>query len=162
MNRQPFTIVGVAPAGCHRSVPELVPDLWPPIAMRAQVGLVSESALTDRNARMFLAVARLGRGVALQQARAECAALVRRLGESNQCTNLRIGATVLPIRKGHFGGQTMMEEPLQILMAACGVLLLVVCANVANLLLARATVRRKEFGVRGHRGGPRAAGAPSA
>src|SRR5579871_2197079 len=63
-------------------------------------------------------------------------------------TNRGVTARVTPIWKGRLGAQGMLMKPLRILMALCVLLLLIVCANVANLLLARAVSRQKEFGVR--------------
>ncbi len=155
VNRQPLTVIGVAPPEFHGSMPGMFLELWAPIVMKPQLGMISEATLHDRNARMFLGVARLRHGVTIERARAECWSLAHRLAETEPRTNSGIGATLLPIRKGHFGGQTTMEGPLEILMAACGVVLVIVCANVANLLLARATTRRKEFSMRMVMGGGR-------
>jgi predicted permease len=148
VNGQPMTIIGVAPAEFRGSLPAVFLELWVPLTMDVQLGVHPAAELLDRNTRMMVAVARLAPGVSIEQGRAECASMARRLAEENPRTNGGIGATLLPIRKGHFGGQTTMEGPLYILMAACGVILLIVCANVANLLLARATSRRKEFSLR--------------
>jgi len=147
VNRQPLTILGVAPPEFHGSMPGLFLELWIPVTMEPQLKIMPESALDDRNTRMLTAVARLRPGVTIERARGECSSIARRLAELNPHTNGGIGAALLPIRKSHFGGQTTMEGPLRILMAVCGVVFLIVCANVANLLLARSTARRREFSV---------------
>ena len=148
VNGQPMTIVGVAPPEFHGSLPGVFLELWVPVTMDVQLGLHPAVELYDRNTRMMVSVARLADGVSMERAQAECASVARRLAEENPSTNGGVGATLLPIRNGHFGGQANIGGPLYILMAACGVILLIVCANVANLLLARATSRRKEFGLR--------------
>jgi len=154
-NRQPLTVIGVAPPEFHGSMPGLYLQLWVPVTMAPQLGIVAETGLDDRNARMFTVVARLRPGVTIARARAECSAVAHRLAETEPLTNNGIGATLLPVRKSHFGGQNTMEGPLNILMAVCGVVFLIVCANVANLLLARATGRRREFSLRMVMGGGR-------
>jgi predicted permease len=148
VNHQPLTVIGVAPREFHGSMPGLFLELWIPFVMEPQLGVMPEAVLTDRNTRAAMAIARLRPGVTLERARAECESLARSLAESNPRTNGGIGATVLPISKSHFGGQNMMEGPLLMLMAACGMIFVIVCANVASLLLARATGRRKEFSLR--------------
>jgi len=148
VNRQPLTIVGVAPPEFHGSMPGVFFELWVPLTMGPQIRMMPEAALHDRSVRMVVSVARLRQDVTVEQARAEGSLIARRLAESEPRTNGGIGATFLPIRQSHFGGQAMMDGPLRILMAACGVVFLIVCANVANLLLARATTRRREFSLR--------------
>jgi len=148
VNRQPMTIVGVAPPEFHGSMPGMHLQFWVPLTMAPALALMPAGALDDRSARGNMAIARLRPGVTLARARAECAAVARRLAEANPATNYGIGALVLPVRKSHFGGQNTMEGPLSILMTACLMEFLIVCANVANLLLARATTRRREFSLR--------------
>ena len=104
---------------------------------------------------MFLSMARLKPGVTIEQARAELQSLSQRLAETYGDTNRGIGATIVPVWQAAFGPQKMMLAPLGILMGICGVVLLIACANVTNLLLARGTARAKEFSVRLALGAPR-------
>ena len=93
-------------------------------------------------------IVRLKPGVTIEQARAEVAALGKRLAAMYPATNRGVDLTVTPLWQGHLGAQGMLLQPLRILMALSLLLLLIVCANVANLLLARAVSRQKEFGIR--------------
>ena len=148
VNRQQLTIVGVVPAKFLGSVPGLAFDMWVPITMGAQLKALQDWSLTDRGTRQMIGFARLRPGVTLEQARWEIQSQARHMAEADPDHNLGIGATVLPIWKAHSGAQTSLLKPLVILMAVCGVVLLIVCANVANLLLARSTARQREFSVR--------------
>src|SRR5215472_18477088 len=104
--------------------------------------------LEDRNARNFMMLARLAPGATTEQARAEVQALANRLSGADADSNQGIGGTVLPVWQSHFSTQATLLTPVEILMGAGGVVLLIVCANLANLLLVRATARAKEFSVR--------------
>ena len=148
VNRQQLTIVGVAPAEFRGSIPGLTFDVWVPVVMGTQLNIMPDWMLRDRKTRNLVSLARLKPGVTIEQARAEVAAQADQLAKMDPNTNGGISATLLPIWKGHIGAQGLLLEPLRILMAVCAVVLLIVCANVANLLLARATARQKEFGIR--------------
>ena len=148
INRTPFTIIGVAPPRFHGSQTGLDFDLWLPVTMYGQLTHTGAWMLRDRQTRNFTMLARLKPGVTIAQARAETRALAGRMAVLDADTNQGIGADVLPIWKGHFTPQSVLLAPVAILMGASGLLLLIVCANVANMLLARAMGRQKEFSIR--------------
>jgi len=155
VNRQQLTIVGVVPASFRGSMSGLSFELWAPVVMSPQLNAMPEWMLRDRKSRELFGVARLKPGVSAAQARAEATAISQKLATDNPDTNRGIGGAILPLSEGHFGAQSTLAGPLRILMAVCGVVLLIVCANVANLLLARAASRQKEFGLRLALGGGR-------
>src|ERR1700756_3806794 len=148
INRTPFTIIGVAPEGFHGTRAGLDYEMWMPVTMYGQLTHTGTWMLNDRNTRNFMVMARLAPGVTLEQARGEVQALANRMAVADADSNQGIGATVLPVWESHFGTQSILLTPIAILMGASGVVLLIVCANLANLLLARATGRLKEFSVR--------------
>src|SRR5262249_58014868 len=82
------------------------------------------------------------------QARAELAELARYMSKVNVPEDVGVSADVMPIWQAHAGAQSLLLKPLEILMAVGVVVLLIVCANVANLLLARSTARQSEFSLR--------------
>jgi predicted permease len=155
VNRQQLTIVGVVPADFRGCVSGLSFELWAPVMMAPQLNVMPDWMLNERKSRMFFGVGRLKPGASAAQARAEAAALSQQLAKDNPDTNKGIGGSVLPLAESHFGAQSTLGAPLRILMGVCGVVLLIVCANVANLLLARSTSRQKEYGLRLALGGGR-------
>jgi len=148
INRTPFTIIGVAPEGFHGTRSGLDYEMWMPLTMYGQLTHTGTWMLRDRNTRNFMMFARLAPDVTTEQARAEVQALANRMAVADADSNQGIDATVLPVWQSHFGTQSILLTPITILMGASGVVLLIVCANLANLLLARATGRLKEFSVR--------------
>ncbi|HEV2491613.1 MAG TPA: ABC transporter permease [Terriglobia bacterium] len=147
VNRHELTIVGVVPPEFRGTIAGLAFDLWVPYMMHPQLQGVGEWMLRDRGTRQLVGIARLKPGVTIDQAQSEIAELARYMSKANS-EDAGISATVSPIWKSHFGAQSLLLTPLEILMAVCIVVLLIVCANVANLLLARFTARQKEFSVR--------------
>jgi predicted permease len=148
VNQRELTLIGIADPAFHGSFAGEALDLWVPYMMQPQLNGVDEWMLRDRADRNMFGIARLKTGVTLDQARGELASLATRMAIADADTNQGISATMLPLANSHFGPQSLLLAPLRILMGVCGVLLLIVCANVANLLLARATVRQKEFSTR--------------
>jgi predicted permease len=149
LNRHTLTIVGVAPAEFRGTSPIMQYDLWVPVTMGATLGLLPESTFINRNDRgMLNAICRRRPGVTIEQARAEASALASSLDASHPNTNRGVGATVLATWEEHNGVNDYLRAPLTILLVASFVVLLIVCANVANLLLARSVGRQREFGIR--------------
>jgi predicted permease len=148
VNQRELTLIGIADPAFHGSFAGEAFDLWVPYMMQPQLNGVDEWMLRDRADRNMFGIARLKPGVTLDQARGELASLATRMAIADADTNQGLSATMLPLANSHFGPQSLLLAPLRILMGVCGVLLLIVCANVANLLLARATVRQKEFSTR--------------
>ncbi len=148
LNRRELTIVGVAPKEFRGSLVGVMFDVWAPATMATAMG-TGDGTLHYRGTRdQTSTIIRLKPGVTVEQASAEVGALARRLAAMYPNSNRGVDAVAVPIWAGHLGAQNILRNPLRILMAVSGLLLLIVCANIANLLLARAVSRQKEFGIR--------------
>ena len=105
-----------------------------------------------RNMRIDQTIARLKPGVAVEQAHAEMQQIAGRLAQTYPDTNADVSATVIPLREFWFG---KLRRSFWLLLGACGFVLLIACANVANLLMTQATVRERELAVRAALGASR-------
>jgi len=153
LNRHAFTIVGVVPDGFHGTMPPSNYDLWAP---RSMIWEVRNQRLDGRSARGWHNLARLKPGVTLAQANAAVATLDAQLARSFPDTNRYARHRVLPLSEAPWGGQTIFGPVLRLVLAVVGGVLLIVAANIASLLLVRATVRQKEIAIRLAAGASRA------
>lgn len=147
VNRYELTVAGVVPAEFRGTEAALSYDMWVPLMMTPQLTGADEKMFSN-GSRYYWTTARLKPGVTIEQAREELVAQARRFAELNPKTDEGLSATLLPLWKAHTGAQNLLLKPLEILMAVCFVVLLIVCANVGNLLLARSLARQKEFSIR--------------
>jgi predicted permease len=146
VNRMPYTVVGVAPRGFQGGEIALSFDAWIPLTMYSQV--VGGDGYKYRGNHSFASLARLKPGVSIRKAQAELEVIAHQLSRQYPETNERWTVTVYPLWNAPYGAVAILGTVLMVLMGAVGVVLLIVCANVANLLLARAAQRRREIAIR--------------
>ena len=131
-----YSIIGVMPAGFRFAGNDA--DVWVPMGFESW-------ELENRGGHNYQAIGRLKPGVTLEQARTEMTTITARLGQQFEADR-GWGATMLPLRDQLVGDA---KRPLFILFGAGGFILLIACSNIANLLLARASRRVREFAIRG-------------
>src|SRR6516162_9010914 len=148
INKHHYTIVGVTPAVFQGSQTGVRLEIWVPIMMEAQV-LPLGDILHDHHNFVWLAFGRLRPGVTLEQAQAELP--LRLKSEVKNYPEEHKGhdsVTVYPLWRNPFGLNFFLSTLLPILMCIAGMVLLLACANVANLMLVRSVGRRREIAIR--------------
>ena len=146
VNGRGLTIIGVTPPEFQGTTVGLQFDAWLPATLSTSPG--NARSVDDRSVRGFGVMGRLQRGATRQQAQTELDAVMRLLAQSYPSTNDRMAGEILPFYLSPRGPQRMLNLGLGVLQGIMLLLLLAVCGNVANLLLARASARQKEIGIR--------------
>ena len=154
LNAQEVTIVGVAPKTFGGTTLGLSFDLWLP-ATFAPVLFEGSRELEDRESRGYSLLGRLAPGVTRARAQVEVDAAMRDLARMYPRTNTSVRADLLSYSQAPRGPQRFLEISLAVLQSLTMLLLLAMCGNTANLVLARASARQREIGVRLALGAPR-------
>jgi predicted permease len=147
VNDRDLVIIGVTPDGFQGTVLSLQFDLWLPATLAPAV-LSGSRELDDRGQRGYYVMGRLRSDGTLERAQAEASDAMRQLARTYTESNGSVEADVLPFWRASRGPQGLLLQGLWLLQGIMLVLLLAVCGNTANLILARASARHREVGVR--------------
>ena len=147
INLHPYTVIGVAPKGFQGCKSGLRTELWMPLGMDSRVW--GSNRIDNRGYSWLNVLGKLRRGVSAQQAATELNTLMQHIAGAFPASHL--GANQIstdPLWRSPFGANVYLAGTLPMLLALAAVLLLLACANVANLLLVRSVARRRELAIR--------------
>jgi putative ABC transport system permease protein len=154
LSGHPYTVVGVAPDGYKGVTVIFGPDLWVPTMMQLQLAPAQfKNFFDDRRALFFNVFGRLRPGVSLEQASANVGVISNALAQEYPEPNRGRSAKTVPLTEaslfpGGPGGRQAIVLGSAVLMIIVGLVLLIACSNVANLMLAKAVARQKEVAIR--------------
>jgi predicted permease len=149
INTHPFTIVGVAPRLFQGSSTGLRAEIWLPIMMAPELGPDGNDPVTNRGMSWLQVLGRLRPGITRDRAQAEMTAIFQQIAKDYPEEHKGTAQmTLYPLWRARNGANAFFSVLLPILMALAGVVLLLACANIANLILARGVSRRKEVAIR--------------
>lgn len=144
INGVPLTVIGIAPEGFHGALAAYAFEAWLPVTLQPTLQR-SNNRIVDRSSRWLQGTARLKPGITLTQADAEMRTLARNISQAHG--DSPVTAAAVRLMRERFSGPTFY--PLfSGLLAVSTLILLIACANLANLLLARSSTRQKEFSIR--------------
>ncbi len=143
-----FRVLGIAPAGFYGPVPPSAFDLFLPLEPFVQQGGDPEYNLTQRNSRPYFIYARLKEGVSVPEARQTVLAFGRLQEQRHPRTNKGIRINAYPLSEVPYGSPAVLAKPMALLLVMVAFILLMGCANVANLLLAKGVERQRELALR--------------
>lgn len=155
VNGYPFTIVGVSRRGFSGVNPTNSPDMFLPIMMHTQVTGVPFAMWNTRHYWWMQSVGRLKPGATVTQAETELFAVYqnqeegeRQSAQNERFVNRAQPIVLIPAARGYSSVRNQLQRPLIILMIVVSLVLLIACANVANLMLARGAARQREIAIR--------------
>ncbi len=150
LNGQTFTVVGIAPQGFRGAHALIQAELWIPLAVAELLAPSSREMLEDRNSRSLWAIGRLGRDTSIAQVEARLRDTASQLERQYPESNENISISVFPESHSRMGmgSGPVLRLASFVMLASVGLVLLIACVNVANLVLVRAAGRRREISVR--------------